>query len=124
MKKDFLQATRKKAYLVICLQVIMVLLIAILYFFFKGKNYFLSAIAGGVSWLLPSFYFTRKLFIMPDNKSALKMVKNFYVAEIFKLVLSGVLIVISFKFLHVEVISFLVAYIGAVFSVWLFPIIL
>jgi ATP synthase protein I len=124
MKKDFLQAFRKKAYLMIYLQIIIILLIAIFYFIFKGKSDFLFALVGGICWLLPSFYFTRKLFIMPGNKSAIYIVKNFYLGEIVKLVFSGILIVLSFKFLHVDAVPFLVAYFAAVLSIGIYPIIL
>ena len=124
MKKDFLQTFRKKAYFVIYLQIIITLLIAIFYFFFKEKNDFLSALAGGICWLLPNFYFTRKLFIMPVNKPTLHMVKSFYFGELLKLLFSAILIVISFKLLHVEVIPFLVSYIAVVLSIGIYPIIL
>jgi len=124
MKKDFLRSFRKKAYLIIYLQIIITLLIAGFYFISKGKSNFLSALAGGTCWFLPSFYFTRKLFIMPVNKPTLHMVKNFYLGEVFKLVFSGVLVAVSFKIFHVDVLPFFVAYIAVVLSIGIYPIIL
>jgi F0F1-type ATP synthase assembly protein I len=48
------------------------------------------------------------------------IIKNFYLGEVLKLTISGVLLVIAFKFLSVDTLAFLAGYITAVLSIWLF----
>jgi ATP synthase protein I len=128
MQTDMLSQFRQSAYKLLYLQIILVLLVAIVYFIFHTVLYAgFSVILGGLAWTAPSFYFVYRVFKVKANakiKTPLSMVKDFYLGEVLKLFISAVLVIIFVKFHLVDVKPFLLGYIVTVLSAVIFPLIL
>jgi F0F1-type ATP synthase assembly protein I len=90
--------------------------VASVWFYFYGFTSSYSAVLGGVSWIVPNFYFmSRWLTIRKDrNFSPECLVKRFYGYEFLKLLMSAVLIVFCQKFAAILSWPFLSAYIGVI----------
>lgn len=126
MLKDSLCEVRGKIFKAFAMQSSIALVLAVAFLLLQGRVAFFSVILGAVAWLLPSIYFIRKLFIIRQNQgmTAQKLLSNFYIGEVIKLILSGILIVIFLRFIPVLVLSFFSGYIIAVLSFWVLPIFL
>jgi F0F1-type ATP synthase assembly protein I len=125
--KDIFQKSRKEVYKIIYLQIITVIIAAILWFFFKGIHEFISALLGGVCWIIPSFYFIKKTFnirrAQNDGLQLSHLAKKFFTAELLKLLFSALLIILCLKFLTIILWPFLSGYIIAIMSLWFMPLI-
>lgn len=105
----------KKAYNIIYLQIILMLGIAFLWLIFStAKGSFTSTIFGGISWIIPTFYFTWKIFKDDVSRSLPKIARDFLLAEMIKLFLASLLIILFLKLFTVELLPFLTGFLGAV----------
>lgn len=89
---------------------------------FLGKSAGISALLGGLAWILPSFYFTRRVFIAMRSEKPRYMLKEFYVAEFYKLFFSAVLMILALKLFSVVAIPFISGYIILLFSCWIISV--
>ncbi|MGD9108924.1 MAG: ATP synthase subunit I [Gammaproteobacteria bacterium] len=89
---------------------------------FLGENAGISAFLGGLAWILPSFYFTRRVFIAMRSEKPRYMLKEFYVAEFYKLFFSAVLMILALKLFSVVAIPFISGYIILLFSCWIISV--
>lgn len=89
---------------------------------FLGENSAISALLGGLAWILPSFYFTRRVFKAMRKGEPRYMLKEFYVAEFYKLFFSAVLLILVLKLFSVVAIPFISGYIIALFSCWIISV--
>ena len=103
-------------------QVIILLLLSGGFGGFLGGNAGISALLGGLAWILPSFYFTRRVFVAMRKGEPRYMLKEFFVAEFYKLFFSAVLIVLILKLFSVVAIPFISGYIIALFSCWIISV--
>jgi F0F1-type ATP synthase assembly protein I len=128
MQNDMLSQFRQSAYKLLYLQIILVLFVALISFIFHFSwRAGLSIILGGCAWIVPSFYFIYRVFKVKANakiKTPLSMIKDFYVGEVLKLLISAVFVIIFVKFNLVDVKPFLLGYIITVLSAGIFPLIL
>ena len=93
-----------------------ILIFAIIWFYFAGFFACLSVLCGSMCWLIPNTYFVYKSTVITHPKNAKNMLRGFLVSEALKLILSVVLIVISIKFFtRIMVLPFLNGYIITVF---------
>ena len=99
-------------------QVFIVIAIGIVAWFFVGTRGGLSALLGGIAWMLPNTYFMHKLFVSRKARTGTQIVKDFYVGELIKLLLSGFLIALAVKFLPIEVLPFFVGFIITLLISW------
>lgn len=124
--KDIFQKSRNQVYKIIYLQIIAVIIIALVWLFFKGLQDFYSVLLGGLTWIIPSFYFVRKTFNIRASKNnepqLSNMAKKFFIGEALKLLFSAILIVFCLKFLPIVLLPFLSGYIIAIMSLWLMPL--
>lgn len=97
-------------------QAIILLLVTGGFWGFLGENSGVSALLGGLAWILPGFYFTRRVFIAMRSGKPRYMLKEFYVAEFYKLFFSAVLMILALKLFSVVAIPFISGYIIALFS--------
>ena len=70
---------------------------------YSGVDTALSALIGGLTYILPNAYFVKFAFREPGQKTPGKILYWFYVGEAGKLVLAGVIFALSFalvKSLH------------------------
>lgn len=121
MAHDFLKTTRHSAYKLLYFQLALVVLAALIFLFYQGFVSMWSVLLGGVAWMVPCFYFVRKCFIMRQSCTPQQLVKKFYLAELIKLVFSGLLVVLFVKFIPINVLPFLCGYGVAVLTIWLMP---
>ena len=102
----------------------MVLLVSFFLAFFQGLKYFEAALLGGAAWLLPSWYFARRLFSDMSPRAVGAIVRRFYGGEMLKLVISAGLVVLVIKFIAIPFGAFLTGYITALLACWLAPLLL
>lgn len=117
------RSARSVAYRLVGLQGLVVILIA-MGFAISGKAAALSALCGGVACVLPSFYFARNLFATTSARAVKKIIKRFFLGELFKLAFSVTLMILMVRFLPVLLLPLLVGFVGAQFGFWLAPIFL
>ncbi|MGD9153562.1 MAG: ATP synthase subunit I [Gammaproteobacteria bacterium] len=103
-------------------QAAILLLVTGSFWVFLGEDSGISALLGGLAWVLPSFYFTRRVFIAMRSEKPRYMLKEFYVAEFYKLFFSAVLMILMLKLFSVVAIPFISGYIVALFSCWIISV--
>jgi ATP synthase protein I len=103
-------------------QAVVLLLTIIIFSGLWNKNAGVSALLGGLAWLLPNFYFTRRVFAAMLKENPHYVLKEFYVAEFYKLFFSAVLLILIFKLLATVTIPLITGYIIALFSCWIISI--
>lgn len=89
---------------------------------FLGENASVSSLLGGLAWILPNFYFTRRVFKAMHKGNPRYMLKEFYVAEFYKLFVSAVLLILIFKLLTTVAIPLITGYIIALISCWVISV--
>jgi F0F1-type ATP synthase assembly protein I len=99
------------------------LLISSAWFMFKDFNSWVSAIFGGIAWIIPNFYFVNKIFRNSKQRSLNVIAKDFYVGEFVQLFLSGILIVLFIKIYTIVLIPFVITFIGVVMTSFLLPVV-
>lgn len=113
-----------KTYRLICIQIGVVFLLAMVWLITKDLNSGLLTIFGGLAWIIPSLYFLHKIIKALQSKVPSKMFVAFYVSELIKFILSATIIVLFLKFYPTElfkVLPFMSGLIGAVLSSMLMP---
>jgi len=117
--KLLLNATIKQ---LLIYQTITLLIVIIAFGGFGGKDSGISALLGALAWFLPNFYFTRRVFAALKKGIPQLMLKEFYLAEFYKLLISAFLLILILKLFSVVVISFISGYIIALFSCWVISV--
>jgi len=123
LTNKILSPTRNQALRIVYLQLLIIILVAIIWLYSSGKPAALSVLLGGIAWLIPTYFFIKKVFTSRQSRSASKITSDFFLAEVLKLFLSGVLIVCFLRIFSVFLLPFLLGYIGAVFVGFLTPLI-
>lgn len=90
------QAVAYKGLLVLLL---LTLVIALLLLFVFSKVEAYSAFLGGLSYILPNYYFARFAFRLSSDATADEALKWLMIGEVLKLVLTGVAIAMCIKFI-------------------------
>lgn len=114
-----IKTSARAAYKLVAVPVIIVLALALALFIGAGTNAGYSVLLGGGVWVLPSLYFTYRVFSWQPEKSAQNLAGLFYRAELTKLLLCAVFFVLVIKFLPSEPMIFLMAFIVAQLGFWL-----
>jgi len=113
------QSNYHRAIRILLIQLTVILILAVLLLLIVNIKASYSALLGGLTWLIPSLYFTIKLFANNKVKSPQQMIKTFYANELIKLLLSAILFVLAIKLLPVNIPSFLGGYVAAILAFWL-----
>jgi len=107
----------------IILQLVVVFMIFLLWWWVRDFRAGWSAILGGLACILPSWYFMCKLFGNGGSRSvhlsSKQIIKNFYVGELIKLLLSVIMLVVIIKYFPVDLVPVICGYIGGYLSIWL-----
>lgn len=76
---------------------------------------------GSTVYIIPTSCFAAKFLVDGGASAARKIVKNFYKAEVTKLLLSAVLFALVFRFVPIQPVAFFIGFIACqtVFWVWL-----
>lgn len=123
MKKWVLPTTRNAAYRMIFIPAAVELIIS---FFLALQTIYnsYSLLLGGLTWIFPNLYFVSKAFSNMRPDATNKIMKNFFVAEVNKLILTGILAVLILKFIKVSVLFFFLGYAIAQVTFWFTPFVL
>lgn len=116
-----LKPFRKQAYWLIVFQAAIVGLLFFVWLVFRDINSGFSTILGGSACIIPSLYFIKKVF-SPKKRTPQKIIRDFYLGEMVKLLLSAALLVLILKFIPVKIVPLLSGYIGAYLAIWILPL--
>ena len=93
------------------IQIFSVLLLSLVFWIWKGNNAAYSAVFGGVTVILPNFYFARRLFVQTGARAVKKIMRVFYTGEAMKLLLTAVFCVLILKWTPVSGLPFFAGFI-------------
>lgn len=95
-----------------------IILVVIGIFYILGDNVSAkSAVYGGFTAFIPNFYFARKVS-QQRGQEVRKVVRNFYIGESGKLVITAMLFALIFQDPKIEIVAILTTYIAALTVFW------
>lgn len=97
---------RRRAYVTVLWQAVVALVIALLCWPLWGWRASYSVAVGGLVCVLPALYFATVFFSVTGALAAPRIARAMYRAEFGKLLLTGLLFVVVFRFLAVDVAPF------------------
>jgi len=110
---------QNQAYQIIYWQMIGVSALALITWpLFSGKAA-LSVFAGGSAYCLPNLIFVWRVFRYARAQQMNQFMAAFFMGEMFKLFLSGILFLLVVKYLPVSLLSVLVGFAGAIILFWI-----
>lgn len=123
LNKDTLSLTRATLKRWFFIQMTVVLTASLVLFFFFGAELAISLLAGGIIVMLPNALFACWWLTDYKAKAANRLLGKFYLGEIMKLVLMGVLFVLALKYLlFLNVLVCLIGLMVAQFGFWAGPL--
>ena len=102
-------------------QLVVVIIVAFFYGLFFGWAGSIGVLSGGIAIIVPGWIFVKKLFHRTGATQTGKIIRNLYVGEVLKLVITAVISVLFLAFIRVNVLSFFVGFIMAQMAYWLAP---
>ncbi len=87
--------------------------------YIKGIYHGLSALAGSMSYWLPTFIFMWRASAQAGARAAARFIFVFFAGEVVKLFLCGVLFVIAIKYLNTQLLYTMIGLIGAIIAFWI-----
>jgi ATP synthase protein I len=112
---------RSKASKIVMAQIAIVVIFALIAWGAYSAETALSVILGGLACVLPSAYFARRFFFSTDARAAKQIIRSFYIGEMIKLLLTGILVIVFVRYFPVSLLPFFVGFAGAQFGFWLAP---
>jgi ATP synthase protein I len=112
-------------YKLLALQMALCILAPVVLLLLFGQDVALSALFGALTAFVPSLVFIRKLFKYQGARAAKKIVRNFYIGEGLKLLLSVVLFAAVFAlYSNIKPLAFFMTYIAMLLTHWLSPLLI
>lgn len=105
------------------IQTMMMLGLSLILGLFFGKSVFYAALWGGVCSLIPTGISMLVMFKNRGARQARRIVGDFYKGEALKLLVTLLLTTVAIKVAHVQMLPFLLTYIGTMSTIWLSPMI-
>jgi len=112
---------RQTVYRWLAVQTIVVFCFSLILFVFQGINSAGSALLGGLVCVLPSTLFAMRLAKHFGAHAVKRFLRDFYIGEAIKLLLTAVLILLVLGFVETHIVAFFLGFIVAEFSFWLAP---
>ena len=81
-----------------------------------------SVLLGGLCCALPNVYFAFQVFHRVRSSQPSRTVARFYRAEVIKLIMIGVLCVLTFKYIAIQPLSFFAGFFLAQIALWIVPL--
>jgi ATP synthase protein I len=113
------KSIQKDAFKLVFWQFIVIVVLALIFFLLHGLQSGVSALLGGLAYVLPNFMLVWRVFSQTSAQAAKQFLIAFVVGESTKLILSAVLFVLIVKYLPVQLIPALSGYIAAIVGFWL-----
>lgn len=107
---------QRQAYSFTVFQVAVFLVAGLLIWPFWGFRSAASVWVGGLTCALPQLYFAHRFFRDTGALAAKQIVRGMYRAEIIKLLLTGLLFVVVFETLPVDVLAYFIGFVLAQFT--------
>ncbi len=104
-------------------QLLVMIIASIIAFLISGSHASASILVGGLVSALPNAYFARMLFRYEGAHAAQKIVNSFYKGEAMKMLLTIALFALTFKYLNVVPLAFIVGFIVVQMLFWFAPLI-
>ena len=117
------QQLRGQAWKIIIWQALVTLIIAGGFLLLTKKQAAIAAIAGGMVCVIPNLFFVWKFFALTGATKAKAIVKNFFLAEVIKLVLTLALFAVALVKLQLEPLPLFIGFIAAQLVFWFAPLI-
>lgn len=121
MSKAALQITRTKVQRWFTIQGVVVVVLTLLTLF-AGLLQAGSVLIGGILCIVPTALFARWWFSSYKAGSTNQLVKIFYIGEILKLALTGLMFVLALLFFPIQLLWCLIGYIAAQIAFWIAPL--
>jgi ATP synthase protein I len=102
-------------------QLIIILIAGLLAFCLGNLHALISAILGGLVCFVPGLLFAIYFFRYKGAQQTSKIVSAFYLGEVFKLILTGVLFVVVFINYKINPSAFFITFIAVQMLYWLAP---
>lgn len=102
-------------------QAFVVAVIALAWCFFNVQA-MTSTLLGGLVSILPNIYFARRFFASGRSADAKKIVRTFYLGELFKLLITVALALLVITQLPVLILPFLTGLVAATLGLWFAPV--
>ncbi len=113
---------QKSGLKLVAFQLLLVLMVALIStVFFSAKSGY-SALAGGITFLLPNFIFVYMTFAHAGARQTKLVLRGFYAGEAIKLFLTVILLVIFLKYITLSFIAFYSSFSLLIASQWLAPL--
>jgi len=105
-KNTLTKAGRKIACQQIAFSIVVVLVCALIIYFYWGLSYAVSALAGGGVAIIPNCVFAYKAFKYAGAKSSKLVVNSFFSGVKLKMLITAILLVFTFKLIVIMPIAF------------------
>ncbi|MEJ6122739.1 ATP synthase subunit I [Vibrio sp. 2-Bac 85] len=105
----------------VAFQLLLMLIIALVSTVFFSIKSGYSALAGGVTFLLPNLIFVLMAFAHAGARQTKKVLRGFYAGEAIKLFLTVLLFVVFLKYVLLSLTAFYISFSFLVASQWLAP---
>ena len=105
----------------VAFQLLLVLIIALVSTVLSSTKSGYSALAGGITFLLPNLIFVLMAFAHAGARKNKEVVRGFYAGEAIKLFLTVVLFVVFLKYGSLSLLAFYISFSLLVVSQWLAP---
>jgi len=105
----------------VAFQLLLMLIIALVSTVFFSIKSGYSALAGGVTFLLPNLIFVLMAFAHAGARQTKKVLRGFYAGEAIKLFLTVLLFVVFLKYMLLSLTAFYISFSLLVASQWLAP---
>lgn len=110
---------QQQAYSIVHWQMLGILLLAFLTLLVVGEPSALSVLLGGFAYCLPNWLFVWRVFRYSGAQQMNAFMAAFFLGEMIKLFLSGILFLLVVKYLPVSLLSTLVGFAGAIVLFWI-----
>lgn len=118
MSKTILSSIRSLAFSYVYIQAIVIICITLSLYLFGKQLIAFSFFWGGLICILPNLYFAHKLFSKTGAQAARQIIASFYISEVVKFIITVLLFIVAFKYLHINKLALFIGYIVAQFAFW------
>ena len=113
------QSIQQKAYRLVRWQFIGIVILAVSIAIASSTKIGLSVFAGGLAYALPNLFFVWGVFRYAGANEMQRFLIAFFLGEIFKIILSGIIFILVVNYLPVSLISVLIGLAGAMIIFWI-----
>jgi ATP synthase protein I len=113
---------QQQAFSIVYWQTFGVIALALITWAIFGIFHGMSVLYGGLAYCLPNLLFVWRVFRYSGAKQMNQFMAAFFLGEMIKLILSGILFLLVVKYWSVSLLSMLVGFVGAIVLFWIVSI--